>query len=537
MRMLRPACVCVAGIVFHAAAASAAAPEWITGFSSAYPAEGWLIGVGVSDEDGPRSEKQSVARSRAREEIAKQIRVRISARLSDFAAEAAGGGDSVSHSVIRNISRSSVDLEIEGIETPKTWYDERNEIEYALALLHRAKAGGLAVDRIDGLVRDARRELDQASLVQEDSAPEALRCCFRAKALLIRAQRHEGIAKVLGAERTCGEDEPELVEVLGRIDRLVARDETRGLNAAVTALAYRVTRAIDPELKILVDRFTYRDTKFAGPFSLFLTQGLDAKLAMVGGGKVVDKGRAARAVRVHAAADDPNAPEAFGRAAEADAVLYGNYQELGDEVIVRAHLSGIDGERLSSAEMTVSRKLVEDARLDLVPANYKQLQEELSYLGSPEDLGPKGLHIRVWTDRGDGGVYRGGERMYVYLKATKDCYVRLVYHQADATNIQVFPNTWAENRKIRAGKAYRIPEETDRFEFSICEPFGGEVLKAFASTQPFPEMGGRELDSGLRIFSETTRDLTRRMRGIAVQEKSAETAEAMCQITTVAPQM
>jgi hypothetical protein len=140
------------------------------------------------------------------------------------------------------------------------------------------------------------------------------------------------------------------------------------------------------------------------------------------------------------------------------------------------------------------------------------------------------LVIKLWTERGDSGVYFEGEQLFVLLQANRDCFVRLVYTQVDGSEVQIFPNALTGNYWIRGGLVWPIPGVHDDFEFIVTPPFGAESITAYASTAAFPSPKGTVTESGLKVLSESM-DSTYK-RAISMRKRKALDTKVSASLTT-----
>ncbi len=83
--------------------------------------------------------------------------------------------------------------------------------------------------------------------------------------------------------------------------------------------------------------------------------------------------------------------------------------------------------------------------------------------------------IELKTDK---PVYRVGENVTVTVRANRDCYLSLYNTSSEGEVTQIFPNTYASDNLIQAGQVYRIPTETDSFDFELEGPPGTERIRA-----------------------------------------------------------
>lgn len=106
--------------------------------------------------------------------------------------------------------------------------------------------------------------------------------------------------------------------------------------------------------------------------------------------------------------------------------------------------------------------------------------------GNIHAVADEDLEIRVWTDRGDGGIYGSGDRIWVYFEASHDCYVMLYNIDTDGFVHVLFPYDYEENNFVQGGVVYRLPDRGDRYALVVDGPKGIEYIQAVASCHPYP---------------------------------------------------
>jgi len=143
--------------------------------------------------------------------------------------------------------------------------------------------------------------------------------------------------------------------------------------------------------------------------------------------------------------------------------------------------------------------LLED--IDIKPANFEKTLQTIEAFGGDKTSQASGnLRIKVWVDKGAGSVYKAGEKLTVYFKANRDCYLRLYHANAAGEISLLFPNKFTDDDFMKAFRVYSIPDEYSKFDFVISAPFGSEVIKAVASLKPFTEK--RTTDFTKSVFSD-----------------------------------
>lgn len=273
-------------------------------------------------------------------------------------------------------------------------------------------------------------------------------------------------------------------------------------------------------ISVVVENFTYKDAEgslAAGEFALrfadYLEEALAKSEAFSKKNRVSRKGMTRGLEELTSA----SSPSAQAHASGAEAVLYGKYFEEGERVVVQGRLAD-QGEKLLAAESVRIKKSAIPADWRLVPVNYK---EQLAAGGNAAEGGD--FRLDLWVDKGNGGVYREGENIYINVRPQVEVYLKLINIAADGTQTVVFPNSFQRENRIRGGQTVSIPSLDAPFDIKVMPPsFGLETLIAFASTRPFPadqeeEPGGGNADS--RITPEA---LLSKHRNLAPDAKSAE---------------
>jgi len=92
--------------------------------------------------------------------------------------------------------------------------------------------------------------------------------------------------------------------------------------------------------------------------------------------------------------------------------------------------------------------------------------------------------IDVWIDKGEGKVYNPGDKLAIFFRSDRDCYLTLFdFVPGDEVKV-IFPNKYHPNNFIEGGRVYKIPEPYYGFEFIVEEPLGLDIIKAIATISP-----------------------------------------------------
>lgn len=81
-------------------------------------------------------------------------------------------------------------------------------------------------------------------------------------------------------------------------------------------------------------------------------------------------------------------------------------------------------------------------------------------------------------------TYQEGEGLKVSVICEVDAFVYVVYKQADGKLFQIFPNSDQPDNRVKARQTVQIPANDDLFRWRIEAPFGKELVKVIASTEP-----------------------------------------------------
>ncbi|MEW5816214.1 MAG: DUF4384 domain-containing protein [Spirochaetota bacterium] len=211
-----------------------------------------------------------------------------------------------------------------------------------------------------------------------------------------------------------------------------------------------------------------------------------------------------------------------------EGLLYGTFFEEGKDVRVRLEMTSLTiGEVIGTAEVTIPKSLI-PAGVTITPPGLTQasdLRNEIEHL-----LGSSAgnLVVKVTTSRGEGGVYKDGERMVVYVFVNQDAYIKVYHIDVNGRLALIFPNKFYSHNRIQGGEFVQIPGADHPFQFVLHAPFGTEFIKAAAALSQFEdiEVSFSELGpAGKATLS----------RGMSVMEASADRAEALAAYSIVAP--
>lgn len=144
------------------------------------------------------------------------------------------------------------------------------------------------------------------------------------------------------------------------------------------------------------------------------------------------------------------------------------------------------------------------------------------------------LNVKIWTDR---PAYAERECMRIYLKGNKPFYGRVVYTQADGSQVQLLPNPYRQIKYFNGGTVYELPGGEDRFNMETCAPFGTEKITLYAGTAPLGDIDVAPADAVYSVRSKPNA-VPAGSRGIKIVSGNrkgpavAEFAEAVAELKT-----
>jgi hypothetical protein len=154
--------------------------------------------------------------------------------------------------------------------------------------------------------------------------------------------------------------------------------------------------------------------------------------------------------------------------------------------------------------------------------------------------------IEVWTEKGDfrqgardiavvpkTESYRIGDKINLYFRTEKDCYLTLINYGTSGKMTMLLPNTLSQNNFIKRGRVYAIPGEDYPFDYILSGPPGTERIKAIGTTRKINLMDMEfDRDEIFKTSSAAARDISvvaKRIEGVAPEDW----AEVVCEFKVI----
>ncbi|MEO0215936.1 MAG: DUF4384 domain-containing protein [candidate division WOR-3 bacterium] len=127
----------------------------------------------------------------------------------------------------------------------------------------------------------------------------------------------------------------------------------------------------------------------------------------------------------------------------------------------------------------------------------------LSIFSQSADTLRDSLNVDVWFNK-DEPIYYPGEKLKVFFKANKDCYIAVYDIEVGGRETLLFPQP-GDKGLVHANQVYELPPEDADFDYEITGPEGTERIVVLASQKSLPkleELGGGVIKEEIEINIE-----------------------------------
>lgn len=178
-------------------------------------------------------------------------------------------------------------------------------------------------------------------------------------------------------------------------------------------------------------------------------------------------------------------------AALADAPFYIDgtfWPNTKNQIEIKAVLASVNGRILGAEHITIDNKMIQ-------PDWISQFQSEKSIHDLDEMAADQtDLRVELFTQKGRNNVsFKLGEAVRFFAKVNKTAYVKIFSEDADHQIFRIYPNLFTRNQlSLKAGVVTMIPDDSyaETFRFEVQGKTGYEMIFAFVSDQPLPELPG-----------------------------------------------
>ncbi len=195
-------------------------------------------------------------------------------------------------------------------------------------------------------------------------------------------------------------------------------------------------------------------------------------------------------------------------------------QSNGSSIEIKTKLSNIKGQVLASEQVLLKNNNIDKEWLKIP-------NQTTAFLPKSPESSNQELSIELFTQKGRNNLsYKKGEEIIFFAKANKNVHVKIFTSDALQNIYRIYPNDFAKQNLIfRAGQVTSIPNNTyaSDFKFEVQGTTGNEMVFAFASSKPLPDLpGSKDAVFGMKQVKLTTQEIIEwflnytRKRGISL---------------------
>lgn len=399
------------------------------------------------------------------------------------------------------------DLTIAGLKS-ESYKDEKAKIIYALAYAKK-------VDIVNHYKNEITQKKSEASgiisaaraLTDAGKKSQAIMKYYEAMSLIRIMEQDQAILLALDPSQYDGE-----ISATGK-----------SVNEAISALANNPERTLEDacffiaeglrnQVKVVsspvtVSMFSYQDTQMGSDFSFRLGSQLQQELVRQGFNIVTTR------------SVNPNStPETK--------VIYGTYWKENENLNIMAIIRDPQSSRIiASAEATLPVSWLMTNNISYLPDNYNEALEQIKTFRKDEIING-GLMVELMTNHGkDNALYQEDDTLIMYVKVNRECYVRVIYYQADGSKVLLQDDYFIS--ADMANKFIQLPDKN-----VATAPFGVETLQLNAQTSRFQPLPVK-MSGGYKFIDEDLATIVTRTRGFKAVSEENLGAEKRITITTV----
>ncbi|MFY0627783.1 MAG: hypothetical protein JXR07_15905 [Reichenbachiella sp.] len=466
-------------IMILAQLAYSQAPAWVSYETRTvrYSDTKYLVGFSsekVVRDDQPREDLLEKLSGYAKDKLVQSVLTEIKSTTTMSIQNTNG----VTNEELKSASVASANATIAGLKV-ETYYEDNKKDDFAYAFAYASKA-----DVIKYYENDIKAKLDKFSTdysiaennFSQGNNQKALKALFgiqtdlgsvaHGQMLLVTMTGNYNLPSLKRNEINAFKSKVE-----SKINEISSNQKITLEDAAYFIAFSMSTQMDDKSQPIVVNNFTFEDTPMGSRFSRRLQAAIGQKLTQEGFG---------------IAENIQNSPGAL--------ILKGTYWENGDKLKITSTVrTQATSQALASAECFMPIRTLESIGVAYKPENYKQAMIDQKIFAENEIVGGN-MNVEIWTNKGkDNLIYTEGEELKLFIRANKECYIRVVYYFADGSKYLMIDNYYI-NRDI-VNKTYEYPET-----FECAGPFGVETLQLNAQVDPFDPLN---VDSDDFIVDDT----------------------------------
>ena len=481
-----------------------------------YPEQTYIIGFSseINYSNSDINELIDRCKENAKKELIESIKVSIKSVTVSGISNINTGIDQETVEYLKHSSVSYSNMEVSNLKS-ETYYNKRKKTAYAFMYVKKLKLETFYKQKVISIVSEIEQNLKfaldaKSSNLEQKSYLKLLETLSKFR----EVEEAQTILVALGAGDENSIKRKKVVSLKSKIDKEINL-QSSSIKNTVSDLAFFISQSfklqkskIEGDVSLSV--FSYQDTKIGSPFSKILFDNLEQKLISNSKYNVL------------------NVNEFNGNVINKniDYIITGNYWEESNFVKVIAVLRNFKtGKAVASVESRLSKDYFTKSNIAYLPENFVNANSKISDFSKDEVVGGD-LNLEVWTSKGNENLlFQEDEKLSLYIRVNKKCYVRFIYHLADGSSVLLLDDYYIGTDKVN--KVYKLPED-----FICAEPFGAEVLQVNAQTEKFPPIVTKK-EYGYDFITENLETVIRKNRGFKKDNDEVMKAENRLIITTM----
>lgn len=490
-------------------------PSWIKPEfrKKSYPVSEYLIGF-ASEKNVSKQDENSLLiklEAYAKSQLSESVIVSINSMSELTSTEEKGKFQDY----FKKNCTSSTSMNIAGIKI-ENYYDKKESTAYVLVYVKKETLLELYKNTIDLKVKTLAQKIESAEkYASSNDNQNALKNYVECYPIFREIEEAQGIYLALKAQFT----DENVLKIKETSDYKIKVDKgikslQKNANSTIDDACFFLVNELSLQTgkrneSVRLTNISYKDTKMGSEFSRKFSSVFEQKLISTGGYNITT---------------EAVVPGTDGSGNKF--IITGTYWEEVENIKVIAIMRNSELKAVASAEAYIPQAWFKNNNISFVPENFKEAYSNMKAFTKDEVKGGD-LIVDVWTNKGNENIiYTKGDKMKLFVRANKECYLRFVYHLADGSKALLLDNYYISSDKVNM--VYELP-----YEFECSEPFGIETLQLNAQTDQFQSLTVKKQD-GYDFIQDNLTEVLVKTRGMKrVDNKVNMKAEKRIIVTTM----
>lgn len=471
-------------------------PDWVKREyrDAFYPKDKFLVGFQVAENVSTdnKADQLENLKQLAKNELAESVSVKIES-ISKLDIGSASGA---SYENFKQNSTSFSNVSLSGVKSD-SFYDENKQILYVFSYVNIQDLLKNNKEKISTYLSKIKSSKEQAEInISAGNTQLAKKGLRRILPTFREIEELYSVSITLGDN--VGLNYKEYLQLETDIQKLMIQLNNKQLSS-INEVADEIASTLSDQVKVslqslLLENFTFEDTKMGSKFSIKLNQLLELSLSADGKFKLTNN-----------------------KASNSKFVINGTIWESENKLSIVSILRDKEsGEIIGSSESKINIDALNN--ISYKPQNLQQaklVQQQFSN----DLIENSGLSLEVITNKGNNSpIYANGDIMSLYVKVNRPCKVRFIYHMADGTKVLLLDNYTLNANQVN--KTVKVSQE-----FQCAPPFGIETLQAFAKTgRNFEPLNTTE-QQGYFFINDDIETINTKNRKVNIENSEIEGAE------------